>query len=87
MSALTDAQLDLLKAAHRGLLATAPTASKSPRFFLNGIEVEVELGWVAADLLVDGWLFLPASRPAKYRPVHPTARAIDLLYGGQCAPR
>ncbi len=78
MSALSDAQMELLRAAERGAL----TVTQSSRFFIDGIEVDETRRWVASDLLGDDWLFLPAVSPRKFRPVHPSAKAVTVLCGG-----
>ena len=78
MSDFSDGQLLLLLAASRNEL----TISAASRFYINNVEVEVGLKWLASDMLADGLLFLPTlTGPGKYRPVRPTAKAVDLLSG------
>lgn len=75
MTALTDVQRDLVAAANEGRLTMS-----GHRFYINHELVDANTNWVAADLIVDGLLYLPdLSSPVKLRPVHATAKGLRLI--------
>lgn len=72
----------LLDIANQGRLAVSGV-----RYYLNDVQVDADLGWVAADMVADGLLFIPdVARSAKQKTVRPTVRGLAVLDGTE-APR